>query len=107
MTDDLHDDGPFEFSHVFSVPMDAELPAPRDQKGRLDLAHLQRIVAVLDGIPGGTDLPHAMLALEDAYVCCQVARMSGVSLERAREIHRETITKEETRRLLQEHGLRS
>ena len=74
-------------------------------KGRLDLAHLQRIAAVLDGIPGGTDLPHALLALEDAYVCCQVALMTGVSLKRAKDLHRETITQEETRRLLKDHGV--
>ena len=70
---------------------------------RLDLAHLQRIAAILDGIPGGTDLPHALIALEDAMVCCTLALQFGLSLERARDLHRENITREESRQLLAEH----
>ena len=66
---------------------------------RRDLQHLQRIAAILDGIPGDTDLPHAIVALEDAIVCCTYALRCGVTLERAREIHRRSITQEETRRL--------
>lgn len=74
-----------------------------DTRPRLDLAHLQRVAAILDGIPGGTDLPHAMVALEDAMVCCTLALQLGVSLERARDMHWKQVTKEETRRLLAEH----
>ena len=69
----------------------------------LDLAHLQCIMAVLDGLPGGTTLPRAILALEDAMFCCTLALRCGVTLERAREIHRQSVTREETRRLLEEH----
>ena len=56
----------------------------------------------MDGIPGDTDLPHAIVALEDALFACQLALHAGVSLDRARELHRETVTKEETKRLLAE-----
>ncbi len=70
---------------------------------RLDLAHLQRIGKILDGIPGDTDLPHALIALEDAFVVCSFALQCGVSLEKAREHHWEQVVREETRRLLQEH----
>jgi hypothetical protein len=68
----------------------------------LDLAHLQRVAAILDGIPSGTDLPHALIALEDAYVCCSLALGCGLSLERAREIHQHSVTREEARRMLAE-----
>ena len=74
-----------------------------DPSQRLDLAHLQRIASILDGIPGGTDLPHALIALEDAMVCLTLALRLGLSVKRARELHREQITREETRRLLAEH----
>jgi hypothetical protein len=70
---------------------------------RLDLGHLIRVQAILDGIPGGTDLPHAIVALEDAYALCTLALQTGVSLERAKALQSEAITKEETRRILQEH----
>lgn len=70
---------------------------------RLDLAHLQRIQSILDGIPSGTDLPHAIIALEDAIVCLRLALQCVVGLDRAREIHRQSVTAEETRRLLAEH----
>ena len=73
------------------------------ERQRLDLAHLQRVAAILDGIPGGTDVPHAILALEDALVCLTLALRFGLSLERARDLHREQITREETRRLFVEH----
>ena len=69
---------------------------------RLDLAHLQRIAAILDGIPGGTDVLDAIVALEDATACCILALQLGLSLERARALHREEITREETRRLIAE-----
>ena len=78
----------------------------QDETPHMDLAHLQRIAAILDGIPGGTDVPHAIIALEDALTLCGLALQLGVSLEGAREVHREAITREETRRLLVEHGLR-
>ena len=61
-------------------------------QGPLDLAHLQRVAAILDGIPGGTDLPHAMIALQDALVYCTLALQFGVSLERTREIHLEQVS---------------
>lgn len=78
----------------------------KDTPARLDLAHLQRIAAILDAIPGGTDLPHALVALEDAMVVCGLALNLGVSLDSARETHRQAITQEETRRLLDEHQKR-
>lgn len=68
----------------------------------LDLAHLLRIQAILDGIPGDTDLPHALVALEDAFVLCALALTCGTTLDFAREEHRRTITREETRRILAE-----
>ena len=73
---------------------------------QLDLAHLQRVVAILDGIPGGTDLPHALVALEDALVMLQIALGAGLSLERARALQHQLLSEEETRRLLVEHGRR-
>jgi len=66
---------------------------------RLDLAHLIRVAAILDGIPGDTDLPHALVALEDAYAICTMALQFGLSLDHAREEQRRAITEEETRRL--------
>lgn len=72
-------------------------------KSPLDLAHLQRIATILDALPGDTQLPKALIALEDAYACCYFALQCGISLEKAREVHREEITREETRRLLAEH----
>ena len=61
----------------------------KNLKAGPDLAHQARIAAVLDVLPAGTDLPAAMLVLEDAYLCCKAARELGVSFERVREIHRE------------------
>lgn len=70
---------------------------------RLDLKHLQCIGAILDGIPGDTELPRAILALEDAMMCCVIALWAGVSLQRARELHHKKTTHEETQQMLAEH----
>lgn len=67
----------------------------------LDLRHLQCIGKILDGIPGDTTLPRAILALEGAMGCCVLALGAGVSLERARAIHHELTADEETQRLLE------
>ena len=74
-----------------------------EQTPRLDLLHLQRIGKILDGIPGDTDLPHAIIALEDAIVACSLGFSLGLTLGRTRALHWEEVTKEETRRLLAEH----
>lgn len=70
---------------------------------QLDMGHLQRIGAILDGLPGDTDLVHAILALEDAMVCLVLAVRCGVTLEQARRNHWAVIAEEETRRLLAAH----
>jgi hypothetical protein len=62
-----------------------------------DLKHHERVAAILKGIPADTDIPHALVALEDAYVCLAIALKTGVSVERACEMNRELIEEERQR----------
>ncbi len=46
---------------------------------KLDLVHMQRITAILEAlVADGTDLVHAVLACEDAYVLCGVGLTAGL-----------------------------
>ena len=76
-----------------------------EEKKQIDLAHLRRIAVILESLPGDLDLPHAMIALEDAYMVCSFAMGTGVSLAFARKAHRDAVTREELKQMVQKSGL--
>lgn len=71
---------------------------------KLDLDHLRRIRGLLDALPEDIDLGRAIIALEDAQVICAMALQSNLTFARARELEREVVDKEETRRIFAPDG---
>lgn len=46
----------------------------------VDKKHLALIEAIIDALPDDTDLAHALVALEDAYVTCEVGLTCRLSV---------------------------
>lgn len=65
-----------------------------DEDKPLNMRHIRCVGDVLNGIPADTKLTHAIVALEDAMVCCAVGFKLGLSLERIRVLHWELVNQE-------------